>query len=52
MESEDAVLMERGNAFQSLGAAIEKARSPLELNLDFGMHSKLWLDDRRQTMGL
>ncbi len=34
-------------AFQNLGAAIQKARSPLHLSLDLRVNDRSWLDDRR-----
>ncbi len=43
---EGADLIQRGRAFHKLGAATEKARSPLHFSLDFGMLN-LWFDDRR-----
>ncbi len=42
-----AVLIWIGNVFQSLGAAMAKARSPLDFNFDFGTVNKLWLADLR-----
>ena len=44
---EGADLIERGMLFQSLGAATAKARSPLDLNFDWGTASSPKLDDKR-----
>ncbi len=48
--TEEACLMDSGKAFQSLGAAIQKARSPLHLRLDLGVNNRSWLDDRRDLI--
>ncbi len=48
---EGADLIQRGRAFHKLGAATEKARSPLHFSLDFGMLNNLWFDDRRDKRG-
>ncbi len=49
--TEEACLMESGKSFKSLGAAIQRARSPLHLNLDLGVNNRSWLDDRRDLIG-
>lgn len=36
-DKDDGSLIEMGKSFQSLGAATEKARSPLHFNLDLGI---------------
>ncbi len=46
-----AVLIWIGNVFQSLGAAMAKARSPLDFNFDFGTVNKLWLADLKVLSG-
>ena len=44
---EGADLIERGMLFHSLGAATAKARSPLDLSLDWGTARSPKLDDLR-----
>ncbi len=44
------LILER-SAFHNLGAATEKARSPLLFSFDLGIRSNLWLDDQRDTTG-
>lgn len=46
-----AVLIWIGKLFQTLGAAMEKARSPLDFNLDLGIVNKLWLANPRVLTG-
>ncbi len=48
--TEEACLMESGKAFQSLGAAIQKAQFTLHLSLDLGVDNKSWLEDRRDLI--
>ncbi len=41
--------MESGKAFQSLEAAIQKARSPLHLSLDLGLKAEMWSADLKKV---
>ncbi len=50
-DTEGADLIQRGRAVHKLGAATEKARSPLHFSLDSRMLNNLWFDDRRDKNG-
>ena len=41
-----------GKLFHSLGAQTEKARSPLDFNLERGIANKFLLNDRKDLVGL
>jgi len=45
-ENEEAILIEVGKSFHSLGPNTEKARSPLDFSFDLGIDRSLWFDDR------
>jgi len=51
MDKLPAVRTATGNEFQSVGAATEKARSPLDLRLDLGTSRIIMLAERRSLEG-
>ena len=51
MDKEGAVLMSRGRLFQSLGAAIENALSPLVFSLDLGTLKRPTFADLKALVG-
>ena len=50
MSSDSVNLISSGNSFQSFGARMEKALSPLVMSLDTGRNSSLLPEDLRLEM--